>query len=43
MYDFSMDITAEDLASLQATEQFLYDAGMIETHVDVNTLLLTTK
>lgn len=43
MYDFSMDIAQADLDSLQATEQFLYDTGMIETHVDVSTLLLTTK
>lgn len=43
MYDFSMDISQADLDSLQATEQFLYDSGMIETHVDVNTLPLKTK
>lgn len=43
MYDFSMEISDADLQSLQATEEFLYNAGMIENHVDVTTLVLETK
>lgn len=43
MYDFSMEMTDADLAALQATEEFLYNNGMIETHVDVSTLLLDTN
>lgn len=43
MYDFSMEISDQDLENLQATEEFLYNAGMIENHVDVTTLLLEEK
>ena len=43
MYDFSVEISAEDLELLQATEEFLYGSGMIENHVDVNDLVLEVK
>lgn len=39
-YDFSMEVSESDIASMEATEAFLYDSGMIENHVDVNSLLL---
>lgn len=38
LYDFSTEITAEDVESLKKTEKFLYDNGMIENHVDVEEL-----
>lgn len=40
MYDFSMDITDADIASLQKTEEFLLSSGMIENEVDCSTLIL---
>ncbi len=40
LYDFSMEISEEDLQMFQATEEFLYNAGMIENHVDVKSLVL---
>lgn len=43
MYDFSVEISANDLELLQGTEKFLFDSGMIENHVDVNGLLLKMK
>lgn len=39
-YDFSIDVTDSDIAGLQRTADFMLDAGMIETEVDVNTLFL---
>ena len=40
MYDFDPEITEEDIASLQATEQFLLDSEMIENPVDINDIIL---
>lgn len=39
LYDFSMEITEEDIIRLQETEAFLYDSGMIENHIDVSKLI----
>ena len=39
LYDFSTEITDQDIELIQSTEQFLYDAGMIENHVDVSKLI----
>jgi sulfonate transport system substrate-binding protein len=40
MYDFSMDITSQDIESIQKTEQFLYDNSMIENRVDIEDLVI---
>lgn len=40
LYDFSTEITEEDLKLLMSTEKFLYESGMIENNVDVTTLPL---
>lgn len=40
LYDFSMDVTEDDLAALQNTEAFMYESGLIETEVQVADLLL---
>lgn len=40
MYDFSPEITDDDIASLQATADFMYSNAMIETEVDASTLIL---
>lgn len=39
LYDFSAEITEEDILSLQDTESFLYDSDMTENHVDVSKLI----
>lgn len=39
MYDFSTEITNEDIEDLKNTEQFLYDSGMIESHVEVGSII----
>lgn len=38
-YDFSTEITDDDIKQLQDTEKFLYDNGMIESHVDVEKII----
>lgn len=43
LYDFSMEISENDLDLFQATEEFLYENGMIENHVDVRQLVLELK
>ena len=43
LYNFSMEISQEDLDLFQATEAFLYDNGMIENHVNVRDLVLELK
>lgn len=40
LYDFDTVLTDEKLNALQGTEKFLYDAGLIENHVDVKSLVL---
>lgn len=39
MYDFSTEITDKDIELLQKTEEFLYNSGMIENHVDVKNII----
>ena len=40
MYNFHSEITDEDLAALQKTEEFMLNAGLIENAVDVSELVL---
>ena len=40
MYDFSMDISDSDIAGMEKTEDFMKETGMIETDVDVKSLIL---
>lgn len=40
MYDFDPSLKAQDIASIQSTENFLFDSGMIENHVDINSIVL---
>ena len=40
LYDFRMELTEEDIAALQNTEQFMLESGLIENSVDVSTLVL---
>lgn len=40
MYDFSMEITDADIAGMEKTEDFMKETGMIETDVDVKSLIL---
>ena len=42
MYDFSTTVTDDDIKALADTEEFLYDSGMISTHVDTSKLILNT-
>lgn len=39
-YDFGIEVTDSDIAGLQKTADFMLDAQMIESPVDVNTLFL---
>ena len=39
LYDFSPEISGEDMDCLQDTEMFLYDNGMTEKHIDVSSLI----
>lgn len=39
MYDFNPEIADDDITLMQRTEQFLFDAGMIENHVDLKDLI----
>ena len=41
MYDFTPAVSDEDVASLQKTADFMYDAGMIEEPYDVSALFLS--
>lgn len=43
LYNFSMEMSQEDIKLLQSTEEFLYGSGMIENRVDVNDLILELK
>ena len=43
LYDFSMEMQPEDVASLQSTVQFLYDAHMMEKEIQVEDFLLPDK
>lgn len=40
MYDFSPEVTDEDIAALQATADFMYNNGMLEEPVDAAILFL---
>lgn len=40
LYDFRMELTDEDIAALQNTEEFMLESGLIENSVDVATLVL---
>ena len=40
MYDFSMEISDADIAGMEKTAQFMKETGMIETDVDVKSLIL---
>ena len=40
MYDFDMTIRDSDVESMKSTEQFLFDNGMIENHVNVEDLVI---
>ena len=37
-YDFSMELTEEDIQGFQNTADFMFESGMIEEKLDVNTL-----
>ena len=39
LYDFNDAITSADIEQLKNTEQFLFDSGLIENHVDVDSLI----
>ncbi len=43
MYDFSMDITEDDIAAMEKTVEFMKNTGMIETDVDIRSLILETE
>ncbi len=43
MYDFTIAITAADIESMKRTEQFMYDNQMIETRVDIDSLILQVQ
>ena len=40
LYNFHSEITEEDLAALQNTEEFMLESGLIENEVDVSSLVL---
>lgn len=40
MYDFNIDITDKDIASMKKTEEFMRENKMIETEVDINDLFI---
>lgn len=40
LYDFHIDVTEDDIAAVEKTAKFLYESGLIETKVDVRSLLL---
>ena len=39
IYDFDPEITAEDIEMMKKTEEFLFNSGMIENHVDVESMI----
>ena len=39
-YDFSTEITDADKEGFQKTADFMYESGMIENELDVNTLFI---
>lgn len=39
-YDFSTEITGADKEGFQKTADFMYESGMIENELDVNTLFI---
>ena len=39
-YDFSTEITGRDKEGFQKTADFMYESGMIENELDVNTLFI---
>lgn len=43
MYDFSTEITDQDIASMKKTEQFMRDNAMIENAVDIDSLILKVE
>jgi sulfonate transport system substrate-binding protein len=43
MYDFNMDITDENIASMQKTVDFMLDNGMIDKTVDIKSLILDVE
>ncbi len=40
LYDFNMEITDNDIAAMEKTEQFMLDTDMIENEVDIEGLIL---
>ena len=40
MYDFNIDITDKDIASIRKTESFMRENKMIENEVDINDLFI---
>ena len=42
-YDFSMEITENDILSMEKTEQFMLDTEMIENPVDIRELIYTKE
>lgn len=40
LYDFDVTIRESDMESMKKTEQFMYQTGMIDQHVDVEQLLI---
>lgn len=43
MYDFNTEITESDIASMEKTEQFMKENGMIENDVTIQDLILNVK
>lgn len=43
MYDFDMDITNENIASMQKTVEFMLDNGMIDNSLDIKELILKVE
>lgn len=41
LYDFTMEISDDDIAAMQKTEKFMKDTGMIEQDVNIKDLILT--
>ena len=42
-YDFSMEITEDDIVSMEKTTQFMLDTEMIENSVDIRSLIYTKE
>lgn len=43
MYDFSMEIRDSDIEAMKKTEEFMMETGMIENHVDIDSLILDVQ